>query len=195
MTSRRWPGSRRLLRMAAYTLGTVVLTIAIVVAVLLSFDWNRARPWVDDKVSAAIGRPFVIHGDLKVGLRSQPDATLTGWRAWLPWPRFSAKVISIGNPDWAGQKNFATLDEIDFQVEVLPLLERKIVIPSIHLVNPSVDLERTLDGTNNWTFRLPSSSSPSEWKLDLHDIAFRKGHIALSDQQNELTLEATIDTL
>jgi AsmA family protein len=195
MTSRARPASRMALRMASITLGIVVLLIGIVVVVFLTFDWNRARPWIDDKVSAAISRPFAINGDLKIGWHSAPGTGLTGWRAWIPWPRFSAANITIGNPDWAEVKNFATLDEIDFQVAILPLLERKIVIPSIRLVNPSVDLERMLDGTNNWTFRLPSSSTPSEWKLDLHEIAFEKGRVRLSDRQNELTLDATIDTL
>jgi uncharacterized protein involved in outer membrane biogenesis len=195
MTTRARPASRMALRIAGFTLGAVVLLIVVLVVVFFTFDWNRARPWVDDKVSAAIGRPFAINGDLKIGWHSAPGTGLTGWRAWIPWPRFSAAHITIGNPDWAEAKNFATLDEINFQVAMLPLLERKIVIPSINLVNPSVDLERVLDGTNNWTFRLPSSSTPSEWKLDLHDVAFQKGHVLLSDQQNELTLDATIDTL
>ncbi len=180
-------------RVAGFTLGGILLLVVIAVIVFLNFDWNRARPWVDDKVSAAIGRPFAIEGDLKLGWRD--PVGLSGWRAWIPWPRFSARKITIGNLDWAQHPFFATLDEIDFQVEVLPLITRRIVIPSINLVNPSIDLERRVDGTNNWSFRLPSSSSPSEWKLDLHTIAFQKGHIALDDAQNALTLEATVDTL
>ena len=51
----------------------------------------------------------------------------TGWRGWVPWPRFSAANITVGNPDWAKQPHFATLDEIDFQVKVLPL---KLVSPA-----------------------------------------------------------------
>jgi uncharacterized protein involved in outer membrane biogenesis len=195
MTNRVRPAARMACRIAGFAAGAIVLLVAILVIVLLTFDWNRARPWVDDKVSAAIGRTFTINGDLKVGWHNAPGVGLTGWRTWIPWPRFSAAHITIDNPDWAQQKNFATLDEIDFQVAVLPLIERKIVIPSIRLVNPSVDLERLVDGTNNWAFRLPSSSTPSEWKLDLHDVAFQKGRIVLSDQQNELTLDGTIDTL
>lgn len=40
--------------------------IWIVVAIVLfaaSFDWNRARPWLDQRVSASIGRPVEINGD------------------------------------------------------------------------------------------------------------------------------------
>ncbi|RKP54825.1 AsmA family protein [Pararobbsia silviterrae] len=180
-------------RTVAYALAGLVLLVAMVVIVFVTFDWNRARPWVDDKVSAAISRPFAIHGDLRLDWRRPVGET--GWRAWIPWPRFSAKQITIGNPDWAAHPQFATLDEIDFEVEVLPLLARRIVVPTIDLVAPAIDLERQEDGTNNWTFRLPSDSTPSEWKLDLHDIAFARATIALADAQHALKLDASVDTL
>ncbi|QQC64760.1 AsmA family protein [Paraburkholderia ginsengisoli] len=184
---------RRIAKIIAWLLATVVILIVALVIFILTFDWNRARPYVNDKVTQAIGRPFAINGDLKVGWRHPVGET--GWRGWVPWPRFSAANITVGNPDWTKQPHFATLDEIDFQVKVLPLLAHDIVIPAINLVNPSVDLERLLDGRNNWTFKLPASTGPSEWKLDLHDIAFAKGNIALSDQQKKVDVQMVIDTL
>lgn len=184
---------RRIGKIIAWLVAVIVMLIVALVIFVVTFDWNRARPYIDDKVSQAIGRPFAINGDLKVGWRHPVGER--GWRGWVPWPRFSAANITIGNPDWTKQPHFATLDEIDFEVEVLPLLAHDIVIPSINLVNPSVDLERLLDGRNNWTFKLPAKSAPSEWKLDLHDIAFAKGNIALSDQQKKVDLQMVIDTL
>ena len=184
---------RRIGKIIAWLLAIIVILIVALAIFILTFDWNRARPYIDDKVTQAIGRPFAINGDLKVGW--QHPVGETGWRGWVPWPRFSAANITVGNPDWAKQPHFATLDEIDFQVKVLPLLAHDIVIPAINLVNPSVDLERLLDGRDNWTFKLASSSGPSEWKLDLHDIAFAKGNIALSDQQQKVEMQMAIDTL
>ncbi|MFM0300060.1 AsmA family protein [Paraburkholderia sediminicola] len=184
---------RRIGKIIAWLVAIIVILIVALTIFILTFDWNRARPYVNDKVTQAIGRPFAINGDLKVGW--QHPVGETGWRGWVPWPRFSAANITVGNPDWTKQPHFATLDEIDFEVKVLPLLAHDIVIPAINLVNPSVDLERLLDGRNNWTFKLASSSGPSEWKLDLHDIAFAKGNIALSDQQKKVEMEMAIDTL
>lgn len=184
---------RRIGKIIAWLLAIIVILIVALTIFILTFDWNRARPYINDKVTQAIGRPFAINGDLKVGWRHPVGET--GWRGWVPWPRFSAANITVGNPDWTRQPQFATLDEIDFQVKVLPLLAHDIVIPAINLVNPSVDLERLLDGRNNWTFKLASSSGPSEWKLDLHDIAFAKGNIALSDQQKKVDMQMVVDTL
>ncbi|WNC88232.1 AsmA family protein [Paraburkholderia sp. FT54] len=184
---------RRIGKIIAWLLAIVAILIVALTIFILTFDWNRARPYINDKVTQAIGRPFAINGDLKVGWRHPVGET--GWRGWVPWPRFSAANITVGNPDWTRQPQFATLDEIDFQVKVLPLITHDIVIPTINLVNPSVDLERLLDGRNNWTFKLASSSAPSEWKLELHDIAFAKGNIALSDQQKKVELQMVVDTL
>lgn len=192
MTSSRNLG-KTMGKIIAWLVAIIVVIVAALAVFILTFDWNRARPWVNDKVSQAIGRPFAIEGDLKVGWKHPVGET--GWRGWVPWPRFSAANITVANPDWSKQKHFATLDEIDFEVKVLPLLAHDIVIPEINLVNPSVDLERLLDNRNNWTFKLPASSGPSEWKLDLHDIVFAKGYVALSDQKSKTDVQMTIDTL
>ncbi|WP_114810797.1 AsmA family protein [Paraburkholderia kururiensis] len=191
-TPARTPG-RRVGKIIAWLVALVAVLVAVVVVVFLTFDWNRARPWVDDKVSQAIGRTFRIEGDLKLGWRHPVGES--GWRAWVPWPRFSAAHITVANPDWAKTRYFATLDEIDFEVELLPLLAHRIVVPVINLVNPSVDLERTQDDRNNWTFKLPSSSGPSTWKLDLHDITFAKGYIAYADRKTKADVQLTVDTL
>src|SRR6266404_493908 len=118
--------SRRAGKFFAWVLAVLAALIAALVVFILTFDWNRARPYISDKVSEAIGRPFAIEGDLKVGWRHPVGET--GWRSWVPWPRFSAENITVANPDWSKQKHFATLDEIDFQVKVLPLLAHDIVI-------------------------------------------------------------------
>ncbi|PVX72204.1 AsmA family protein [Paraburkholderia unamae] len=184
---------RTLARIIAWLVVLVVVLIAALAGFILLFDWNHAKPYVNDKVSEAIGRPFAIEGDLKVGWRRPPGET--GWRAWVPWPRFSATQIEIANPAWTQSPHFATLDEIDFEVAVLPLLAHDIVIPAINLVNPSVDVERLTDGRNNWTFQLPASSGPSTWRLNLHDITFSSGNIAVSDQQTKTDVKIAVSLL
>ena len=180
-------------KVAAWLAVVVALTIAALFVFVVTFDWNRARPWVDDKVSDAIGRPFAINGDLRVEWRR--PASEQGWRAWVPWPRFSARNVTIANTDWARTQHFATLDAISFEVEALPLIARRIVIPAIDLVNPSVDLERLADGRVNWTFKLKKPEHPGKWTLDLHDIAFATGKLRYYDQQKQFDLSGVIDTL
>lgn len=180
-------------KVLAWTLAVIVVLIALFAVVIATFDWNRARPWVDDKVTQAIGRPFVINGDLRVSWHR--PASEHGWRAWVPWPRFSAYRVSIGNPDWTHAPQFATADEISFSVEMLPLLAHTISVPSIDLVNPSIDLERLADGRDNWTFTLPKSKNPTRWTLRLANLGFAKGNIALADALKKIDLAIGVDTL
>jgi len=180
-------------RIVAWFFAVLAVLIAILVVIFLTFDWNRLRPWVDDKVSEAIGRRFEITGDLKVGWRRPPNET--GWKRWVPWPRFSAEKITIANPDWTRQKFFATLDEIDFQVAVLPLLAHDIVVPTINLVNPSIDIERLKDNRNNWTFKFKQSTEPSTWKLKLGDISLAKGTVDVHDEVTKAEMQVVVDTL
>ncbi|WP_179404614.1 AsmA family protein [Burkholderia guangdongensis] len=178
---------------AAWIVGIVAVAIAAAGVFIFTFDWNHAKPWVNEQVSGALGRPFAINGDLKVGWR-RPDGE-TGWRAWVPWPSFSATQIAIGNPDWAKTPQFVTLDAAHFDLAVLPLVAHEIVIPSIDIVNPAVDLERLADGRNTWTFQFKQSSQPSPWKVKLESFGFAKGAVTYRDAMTHADLTVAIDTL
>ncbi|MDI9650937.1 AsmA family protein [Burkholderia cenocepacia] len=185
--------TRAIGKSAAWIVGIVAVLIAAAGVFLFTFDWNRAKPWVNEQVSAALGRPFAINGDLKVGWR-RPDGE-TGWRAWVPWPSFSATQLEIGNPDWAKAPKFVTLDAAHFDLAILPLLAHEIVIPSIDVVNPAVDLERRADGINTWTFQFKQSSQPSRWKVRLDSFGFAKGTVTYRDAITKADLTIAIDTL
>ncbi|MGU7780666.1 AsmA family protein [Burkholderia sp. PU8-34] len=178
---------------AAWIVGIVAVVIAAAGAFLFTFDWNRVKPWVNEQVSAALGRPFAINGDLKVDWQ-RPDGE-TGWRAWVPWPSLSATQIEIGNPDWAKNPRFVTLDAAHFDLAVLPLLAHEIVIPSIDVVNPAVDLERLADGRNTWTFQFKQSNQPSPWKVRLNSFGFGNGTVTYRDAITKADLTIAIDTL
>lgn len=47
---------------------SVAFLLLIVVAIILiaTFDWNRLKPTINQKVSAELNRPFAIRGDLGV---------------------------------------------------------------------------------------------------------------------------------
>ncbi|WP_175964457.1 AsmA family protein [Burkholderia pyrrocinia] len=185
--------TRAIGKSAAWIVGIVAVFIAAAGVFLFTFDWNRAKPWVNEQVSAALGRPFAINGDLKVGWR-RPDGE-TGWRAWVPWPSFSATQLEIGNPDWAKAPKFVTLDATHFDLAILPLLAHEIVIPSIDVVNPAVDLERLADGRNTWTFQFKQSAQPSPWKVRLDSFGFAKGTVTYRDAITKADLSVAIDTL
>ncbi len=173
--------------------GGLALLVAVAVVVIATFDWNRARPMINERVSAAIGRPFAINGDLSVAWSREPDQG--GWRAWVPWPHIVANDIRIGNTDWAKAPQFATLKRGEFSLAPLPLLRQRVVIRRIQLTEPSADLERLADGRANWVFTLPESGEPSPWVLDINEIGFDKGRIGLTDAILQADLTVQVDPL
>ena len=172
----------------------VLLVLLLALALLVAlFDWNRLKPYIDDKVSAAIGRPFVIQGNLTAAWQREP--TERGLRALVPWPTFTAHDVRIGNPSWAAQAHFAQLDAVQLRLSPLGLLIHHIDVLSVQLSGPLIDLERDQHGQANWTFTLPSSNTPSLWQLNLGAIGFDKGQITLDDITNRVNLHVTITPL
>ena len=186
------PASRRH-KIFLGSLLTPLVIVVLVIVVMLTFDWNRIKPWLNDKVSQAIGRPFAINGDLVVTWRRAEGET--GWRTLVPWPRLSARDITIGNPDWAKQPNFATVRELIFILRPSPLLAHEISIPTIVVDSPAVWLERRTDKRNNWTFDTGSETGQSPWHLDVGEIVLQRGNLTLNDDAAKIELQATLDTI
>lgn len=170
----------------------IVLISALVITLSL-FDWNRLKPTIDAQASTAIGRTFAIHGDL--GVQWMRDPQSQGWRAWVPWPHIVANDISIANPAWTKQPQFAHLDALRLSLSPLDLLRHRVRIPTLQLVNPSMDLERDAQGHANWTFDLPQSNTPSAWTVDLGAIGFDAGRIVLDDATGRVKIDAHIEPL
>lgn len=164
--------------------------IAIVVACLLTFDWNRARPWIGERISEASGRTFEIRGNLSIGWR--PAEGQTGWRSWIPWPHLQADDIVLGNAAWSSQPVMAQAEHIRFSVNPLGLLRRELRIPSLSLDAPDVLLVRRKDGSSNWTFKPKDESG---WQTRIGRIAVNKGSVRLSDEARRLELKGEVDTI
>ncbi|WP_296277499.1 AsmA family protein [Pseudomonas sp. UBA7530] len=174
-----------------------LLLVAALMLFLVLFDWNRARPLINEQVSAALNRPFAIEGDLRVIWQREPGQQ--GLSAWMPWPHFSAERLRLGNPDWAQGDTFVSLDRVRLRLSPLPLLWKTVSIPSIELGAPNADLQRLADGRANWVFDLGSEQAddeqPSPWTLDIGTIAFDQGQVKLVDKVSNTALEAVIQPL
>jgi len=177
-------------------IAAIVVLIAAAVLVVATFDWNRVKPTLNERVSEALGRPFAIEGDLSVQWRREPGET--GWRSWVPWPRFTADDIWIANPGWAKEPRFATLRSVTFRLAPLPLLAQRIVIPHIQLTAPAANLERQADGQANWVFQLPADDSqggPSRWQLRIDEIGFDQGRVTFNDAKLDAQATVIVDPL
>ena len=60
--------------------GAFLLLIVVAIILIATFDWNRLKPTINQKVSAELNRPFAIRGDLGVVWES---AKTRNWLAQL----------------------------------------------------------------------------------------------------------------
>ena len=185
--------SRKIL---AWSGAILALILIILIVVIATFDWNRLKPTINEKVTAELHRPFAINGNLAVVWQREPDEG--GWRAWVPWPHVIADDLSLGNPDWSKNPQMVTLKRVELRLAPLPLLVQKVVIPRIDLTGPDARLERLADGRANWNFDLPKAdpnAKPSGWEVDIGAIKFDKGLVSLNDQTLKTQLDLVIDPL
>ncbi len=185
--------SRRLRWFVYAPVAFVLLLFAVSVFIVLTFDWNRLKPTINERVSQTIGRPFIIQGDINVGWAREPGQD--GIAGLVPWPTLEARDIVIGNPDWAKQLQFAQLDAVRFRLAPLRLLFHRVEIPTLYLVRPRIDLERDAQGRASWDFTFANSSQPSGWALDLRAIGFDRSEITLDDAMNKANLKITVEPL
>jgi uncharacterized protein involved in outer membrane biogenesis len=177
-------------------LGLSIALPVIAIIVILTFDWNRARPWINSKVSDAIDRPFAINGDLTVSWERPASRMAPGERSWrdhIPWPYLVARDTTIGNPAGMDAAAMASVRQFSFSLDPLALLDKTIGIPLLRFESPRVDLLRTGPGKNNWTFK--RNEQPSRWNLDLGRVVLTDGVIHVKDAVTKADVTAQVRTL
>lgn len=183
---------KRKLKISLFTFGGMLIPVAACGLFLCYFDWNLAKPRINDAVSDALQRPFAIRGDLS--LQWSRDYGGDDWKSWVPWPHLQAQQVVIGNPKGVGdQDNFLTISSVGFSVDPLRLLDRQIDIPLLSAQQPILHLTRTANGDNNWTFT--PQRGASDWNMKLTRIAIQDGTLTLDDAQQHSHLTGTISTL
>ncbi|CUA93351.1 AsmA family protein [Comamonas thiooxydans] len=88
---------RHWLRWAAIAMA-LLLALILAAALLIAFmDWNKLRPWINEKVSTFAGRDFAINGDLQLQW-TWPQPLDTGWRHWVPGVVLHASDLTLSQP-------------------------------------------------------------------------------------------------
>ena len=179
--------------------GTLVLLIIVAIIFIATFDWNRLKPTINQKVSAELNRPFAIRGDLGVVWERQPSER--GWRSWVPWPHVHADDIILGNPPDIPEVTMVHLPRVEATLAPLSLLSKTVYLPWIKLVQPDARIIRLSEKTNNWTFNLASDKEgdkdkqPSAWSFRLDNILFDRGRIAIDDKVTKADIKILVDPL
>ncbi|RKQ41262.1 AsmA family protein [Enterobacter sp. R1(2018)] len=186
-------------KIISWVVGILLLLVVVAIVVIATFDWNRLKPTINQKVSTELNRPFAIRGDL--GVVWERNKEETGWRSWVPWPHVHAEDIILGNPPDIPEVTMVHLPRVDATLAPLALLTKTVYIPWIKLVQPDARLIRLSEKNNNWTFKLAGDDNkdpkqpPSAWSFRMDNILFDKGRISVDDKVSKADMVIIVDPL
>lgn len=184
-------------------IGLTVMLLALTGILLLTVsDWNRARPWINKTVAAALDRPFAINGELHLHWRRD----VANLRYHLPRPQVTATNIVIGNPNWLSgndsadqnspQKNFGRIGKMTVVIDPWPLLGRTVVLPLLDIEAMQLNLKRMQDGRNNWTLgKNDTDKDPAkQWRIAPGLLRVHDSWVQLDDAQRQLIMRANANS-
>jgi AsmA family protein len=129
-------GSPRRHSLWVVVLAGVALLVVVLVLVAVFFPWDWLREPLNRYVSDRTGRHFEITRKLDVKL-----GRVT---------RVLADGIEFANPEWASDPQLVKAQSAEIDIELLPLLRRRIVLPKVELRRPQLGLQIEADGRRSW---------------------------------------------
>ena len=119
-------------------LGLVVLLVAAVLVGPSFVDWNAQKDRIAREVEVLTDRQLKIDGDMELTV--------------LPAPALLVDGVRFANLQGASTPYMIELEELQVKIKLLPLLQGRIEIESVFLVEPKIVLEVLPDGQKNWEF-------------------------------------------
>ncbi len=121
-------------------IGFVSLLALLVVGALAApafVDWNKYKPQIISQIENATGLSVQIEGDLGLGI--------------FPSPHVTVNDLTIASPLQKEFENILVMKSADISVALLPLMQKKVEIASVKLIEPVIKIEMMADGTPSWT--------------------------------------------
>ena len=144
--------------------------LAVVVLLVVFWDWNWFRPLVEARASAVLGRQVTIHHfDLSLG---------------RPMVLIADNVEVANPPGFVADAPFASIQRLTVAVDFMAYLKgRQIVVPSIIVEHPIIDARRDSEGAPNWLFPAlsPQPGAPLTATPQIGDLEINDGHAHLLD--------------
>jgi AsmA protein len=172
--------SRRPLRIALLAVAAVLVVAVGIGAVLIAgFDPNTYKPQIIEAVKRATGRTLALNG--KIGLK--PSL----------WPTIQVADVALSNPPGFSRPQMATLQGLELQLGLLPLLSSRIEITRLVLIHPDILLETDSAGHTNWQMtpevspsapgaaQAPVQSGKTTTAVSVESIRIQDGTIAYRD--------------
>lgn len=133
-------------RLALVTISVLFALIAILLVAPSFIDLNSYKPQISKAVEEATGYRVDIAGNIKLALIPAVEARIDG--------------LSVSLPE--SKEPFLGLKRADAQLSLAPLLQKKISVTKVSLVEPIIRISKRKDGT--FSFMTPKLEEMSQGK-------------------------------
>ena len=115
---------------------------------LAQFDPNSLKPRIIEAVKRATGRDLILNGKISLEFSLRPTIRVDD--------------VAFANPPGFSRPQMATLQSLELELGLLPLLSSRIEIDRLLLIHPDIQLETTAAGQSNWqmTPEVPPTAPP-----------------------------------
>lgn len=133
-------------------LKVIFATVLFLVAALViggfifikTFDLNKYKSYAEKIAYEQTGRKLSLAGNAGLKISLVPTIVLND--------------VSFANAEWAETPNMVSAKNIEVSFAVLPLLKKEVVINTVNLINPEINLAINANGTPNWSFTKPTAN-------------------------------------
>jgi len=170
-----------------FGIGVAGLVICVVL-LFVTFEW-WGKSIIAHRASAAIGRKIFLDGDLDVD--------------WSWTPRISIARIRVANAAWSPEPFMGTLQRLSFQIDLRQMLQGRVVIYYIELLEPVVRLESSEKGIPNWLFLVDrgtesqdAGTAPGDTALpSISQVVIQDGRLSYHDYSTDEKMTTTVTEL
>lgn len=149
-------------------IAAMVFLIVIAIFTLPFFiDPNNFKPEIAAAVKDKTGRDLTLTGELKLSI--------------FPWLGISTGKMALGNAAGFQDQPFATLEESDIKVKLLPLLTKKIEVSRIVLKGLVLNLAKNQQGVSNWDDLIASDATKTTLSASIN-------HNGIQDETDALAV-------
>ncbi|HKJ83270.1 MAG TPA: AsmA family protein [Mariprofundaceae bacterium] len=131
-------------RIVKYSLFLLATIVVILLVAPFFINVNDYKQTVIDKAEMVTGRQITV-GSMHLSL--------------FPWVGVRLTDLHVRNRPGFSAEDFVSAKNLDVQVDLLPLLSKRVVIKRFVLDEPHVRLERNVHGEDSWTDLLPQQGT------------------------------------
>jgi uncharacterized protein involved in outer membrane biogenesis len=167
----------------------ILICLLVIIVVVSTYDYNKFKPMIANIAKKYTGRELTLAGDIKAKISLSPTLQVNN--------------VSFQNAAWSSHPEMIHVKQIEAQLALIPLIQGRISLKRLTLLNPDFIMEINKSGKTNLEFDLPEKkkdqSAPVK-KDDTKTVPFHfkeilivDGRLTVENHQKNQTLVLTID--